>query len=227
MTNYSYKFFLILFSIICQNTYSQDEFFHEIVIEKKLIENEQWEIVGEANFKYIYDEIGWRRWGMSVVGIRKIQKFNVLAGANGYYTFDKSITNFFEIRPWMALQLNFPIVSEIYLRQSLKYEWRFFYSEVNNSTKENYRRLRYQIGFDIPLQGKEESSWKFRPHFEWLFIRDPATFERFSNERDYGILFLKKFSNDHEISFGYKLEEFYDDRTKHGNGHIVVVGYSF
>jgi hypothetical protein len=227
MTNYSCKLLLILFSIICQNAYSQDEFFHEIAIEKKLIENEKWEFVGEVNAKYIYDEIGWRRWGVSFVGVRKIKRFRFSGGTNGYYTFDKSITNFFEIRPWTDIQFNFPIVSKIYLRQKLKYEWRFFFTEGNNSTRENYRRLRYQIGFDIPLPLKEEASWKIRPYFEWFFIRDPATFERFSNERDFGILFIKRFSNEHELLFGYKTEVFYNTENEHGNGHIVSVGYSF
>ena len=142
---------MFLFIILSHHTYSQHEFFHEIVLEKNLVENEDWEFVGEANWNNLYDEPGWRIWGASFAGIRNINRFSLSAGANRYYTFNRRITNFFEIRPRMSLQLIIPIVANITLRQRLKYEWRFFYSEGDNSTRENYRRLRSQIGFDIPL----------------------------------------------------------------------------
>ncbi len=216
-----------LFIILSHQALAQDEFFHEIVIEKKLIEQEEWEFVGEANFKHLYEEPAWRRWGVSFAGVRKGKHFRIHAGVNTYYTFNKDITNFFEVRPWTALQYNIPIVGETTLRQRLKYEWRFFYTEGDNSTRENYRRLRYQIGIDIPIPGEEESSWVIRPFFEWFFIRDPATFERFPNERDYGIRVTKSLKNEHELFFNYRLEEFYNIDTEKGNGHIFLIGYSF
>ncbi len=131
------------------------------------------------------------------------------------------------MRPWTALQYNIPIVAKISLRQRLKYEWRFFYTEGDSSTRENYRRLRYQIGIDIPIPADEESSWIIRPFFEWFFIRDPATFERFPNERDYGITAIKSLKNEHGLFFSYRLEEFYNIDTERGNGHIFLIGYSF
>ena len=124
-----------------------------------LIENEEWEFIGEANFKHLYNEPAWRRWGASFAGVRKIKRFRIHGGVNSYYTFNRDITNFFEVRPWTALQYNIPIIGEITLRQRLKYEWRFFYTEGDNSTRENYRRLRYQIGIDIPIPNEEELSW--------------------------------------------------------------------
>ncbi len=120
-----------------------------------------------------------------------------------------------------------PIVGEITLRQRLKYEWRFFYTEGDKATRENYGRLRYQIAVDIPIPGEEESSWLVRPYFEWFFIRDPATFERFPNERDYGVMIVKSLKNEHELFFSYRLEEFYNTDAEHSNGHIFLIGYSF
>lgn len=216
-----------LFIILSHQALAQDEFFHEIVIEKKLIEHEEWEFIGEANFKHLYEEPVWRRWGVSFVGVRRIKRFRIHGGLNSYYTFNRDITNFFEVRPWTALQYNIPITGEITLRQRLKYEWRFFYTQGDNSTRDNYRRLRYQIGIDIPIPSKEESSWFIRPFFEWFFIRDPATFERFPNERDYGITVIKELKNEHELFFTYRLEEFYNNDMEHGNGHIFLMGYSF
>jgi hypothetical protein len=218
---------VLLFITMSHYAYGQHEFFHEVALEKKLIENEKWEFVSEANFKHLYNESAWRRWGLSVVGIRKIKRFNLSAGLNGYYTFDKSIKNFFEVRPWTALQYNIPIVADIALRQRLKYEWRFFYTEEETTTREDYGRLRYQIGFDIPIPGKEESSWKIRPYFEWFFIRDPAEFERFSNERDFGLMAIKRFKNEHELSFGFTREVYYDLDTARQFGYLILVAYSF
>lgn len=58
-----------------------------------------------------------------------MKRFSLSGRANGYYTFDRSITNFFEMRPWTALQLNIPIAANINFRQKLRYEWRLFYTE--------------------------------------------------------------------------------------------------
>lgn len=205
---------------------AQDEFFHELVIEKIVIENDGWEFTGEANFKHLYNEPAWRRWGVSFVGVKKIKRIRVQGGVNSFYTFNKDITNFFEFRPWTALQYNIPIVRRVKLRQRLKYEWRFFHTQDNRALRENYRRLRYQIGIDLALYD-EENSWTIRPYFEWFIIRDPATFERFPNKRDYGAMIFKTLKNEHELSFSYKLEEFYNIGNERGNGHIFLIRYSF
>ena len=222
-----YKLFGIVLVLISHYAYSQNEFFHELTLEKTFIENEAWEFVGEANFKYSYNEPRWRKWGASLSGIRKIKHFSFSGGFNGYYTFDKGITNFFEARPWMATQFNIPIVEDIVLRQRLRYEWRFFYTEEQPSTRENYRRLRYQIGFDIPISGKKESTLKIRPFFEWFFIRDPASFERFSNERDFGLMVIKTFKNEHDLYVGFTKEVYYDLGAEHISGYTVLLTYSF
>jgi len=226
MKKYVLSFLSFLLIIWSHQALAQDEFFNEIVIEKKLIENEEWEFVGEANFKNLYDEPAWRRWGVSFAGVRKIKRFRIHGGVNSFYTFNRDITNFFEVRPWTAVQYNIPINGKIILKQRLKYEWRFFYTEGDNSTRENYGRLRYQIGIDIPIPSEEESSWIIRPYFEWFFIRDPATFERFPNERDYGVMIVKSLKNEHELFFSYRLEEFYNIDTERSNGHIFLIGYS-
>ncbi|WP_375586072.1 DUF2490 domain-containing protein [Cyclobacterium xiamenense] len=227
MEKYLLRILGSLFIIISHQALGQHEFFHELVLEKTLIEQEEWEFVGEANFKYLYDEPAWRRWGLSFAGVRRIQRFNILAGANSYYTFNRSITNFFEVRPWTAVQYRIPIFGDMTLRQRLKYEWRFFYTKENNSRRENYRRFRYQIGMDIPIPVERESSWVIRPYVEWFLIRDPSTFERFPNERDYGIMVTKRLKNKHEFYFIFRLEEFYNRETQRGNGYIFLSGYSF
>jgi len=227
MKKYLLGIFSGLFIFLSHQALSQNEFFHEIVVEKKLVEKKEWELIGEANFKYVYDEPAWRRWGLSFSGIRKIKRFNVMGGLNSYFTFNRDITNFFEMRPWAAAQFKFPIVKDIVLRQQLKYEWRFFYTEAEPNTNENYGRLRYQIGIDIPIPGKEESSWTIRPYFEWFFIKDPAQFERFSNERDFGLMAIKRFKNEDKLSFGFTREVYYDLEAEREYGYLFFIGYSF
>lgn len=221
------KVLCIILITVCQNSYGQDEFFHELILEKKLMENEKWECVGEANFKHLYSEPAWRRWGLSLSGVRKMNRFSVWSGVNGYHTFNKDITNFFEMRPWAAVQFKLPIVEKITLRQQLKYEWRFFYTEDKAETNESYGRLRYQIGVDIPIPGNKESSWTIRPSMEWFFINDPAEFERFSNERDFGLMAIKRLKNDHKLSFGFTREVYYDLDAAKEFGYLFFVGYAF
>ena len=224
------KYLSILIGLLailsCNKAISQDELFHEISLEKIIVENEQWEFVGEGSWKHLFNEPRWRRFGISLFGVRKINRLHLLSGVNGYYTFNRSIVNFFELRPWAALAYKVSLNSKISLRQRLKAEWRLFYDE-GEAPREDYSRIRYQLGLEIPLSAKEgEAVWKVRPYFEWYFIRDPSTFERFPNERDYGITFIKRMENHHELSLGYKLEEFYNVENEHGNGHIFLIGYS-
>lgn len=226
MNNKASVLFTLLIAFSFQQAMSQDEFFHELRVEKRLIEHEKWEVVGEANWKNLYNKSKWRRWGASLFGVRRIKHFNLFGGFNGYYTFNNSITNFFEVRPWAALRYNIPLISDITLRQRLKGEWRFFFEE-GEEQRQNYRRIRYQLGLDIPLSsGEEESRWHIRPYFEWYFIRDPATFERFPNERDYGFNLIRRFENEHDLSIGYRLETFYNTEEERGNGHLFIIGYT-
>lgn len=225
---------MLLFRSICllcfttvNVAYSQNEIFHELAFEKSILENEKWKLLGEVNFKHLYNEPAWRRWGASMSCIRKINNLSLSAGTNGYYTFDKSIKNFFELRPWTNVQLNLPITKRLICRQRLRYEWRFFYTEESNSTKVNYGRLRYQLGFDIPISKNEETLWRLRPFCELFFIKDPANFERFSNERDFGLLAIKRFKNENELSFGFTSEVYYDLNEKREFGYLIMLGYSF
>ncbi len=217
--------FTLLVAFSFHQAISQDEFFNELRLEKRLIENEKWELVGEGNWKYLYNEPRWRRWGISAFGARRIKQFRLQAGTNGFYTFNRSIANFFELRPWAAILHDLPLIANISLRQRARVEWRFFYEE-GKEQRQDYRRVRYQVGIDIPLFAEEESRWRIRPYFEWYFVRDPATFERFPNERDYGFNLIRRFENEHDLSIGYRLETFYNTEDERGNGHLFVIGYT-
>lgn len=95
----SYNLFTVILILICQNTFGQEDLFHEISFKKILKGNEEWKFEGEANWKHIYDNIGWRRLGTSIGTMRRIRSFNLTSGVFGYFTFNKEVENFFEVRP--------------------------------------------------------------------------------------------------------------------------------
>lgn len=218
---------LILALLSSRQALGQDEFFHELSVEKTFLENEEWEFAGEVTWKNQYNEAGWRRWGVSLFGERRLfDRFRLKGGLNGYYTLNSRFKNFFELRPLLAVSHHLPLGANISLQQRLKVEWRFFYDE-GEAAREDYRRIRYQLGLDIPLSQREpEASWTIRPYVEWYFIGDPATFERFPNERDYGFMLIKPLANEHVLTFGYRLETFYNVESERGNGHLIIIGYS-
>lgn len=226
MSNKASILFVLLTFFSSYEAISQDEFFHELSLEKSLVEKDEWELTGEVDWKNLYNESGWKRWGAALFATKSVRRLHLQGGLSGYYTFNKSITNFFELRPWAAIGYDVSLISTIKLRQRLKGEWRLFYDE-GEAPREHYRRIRYHLGLDIPLwPGESEDRWKVRPYLEWYFIRDPATYERFPNERDYGFTFIRQLENEHELSIGYKLETFYNIETERGDGHLFIIGYS-
>jgi len=216
----------LLFFLVVQKVSAQTEYFHELRIDHTLLEKEKWELAGEVNWKNLYNEPGWRRWGMSFEAVHQLNKFQLIGGGNVFYTFNRKITNFFELRPWWSAQVNIPLFRSISFRHRLRSEWRFFFNEGDNQ-RDNYGRIRYQGALDVPLSTKEDRSWTIRPLFEWFFIRNPAEFERFSNERNYGLFLLHELTHKRRISFGYRYETFYQIEGDHETGHIFIVSYSF
>lgn len=145
---------LSLIFLFTSNLYAQDEFFHEFSLDYTFLEHEKWETSGEVYWKNLYNSSGWRRWGVSLEGARKFDYFNLSGGLNANYTFNKIITNFFELRPWWAFNLNVPLIKGLDLRQRFRSEWRFFF-EQGAETRDNYGRFRYRIAFDIALSEKK------------------------------------------------------------------------
>lgn len=202
---------------------AQDEIFHELELEKVLWENEKWELGARTSWKHIYDEIGWRRFGLEPGIIRNAGNWGFLGGVGTYYTFDKEIDNFWEVRPWVAIQYTFPIFRTISVKQRLRSEWRNFFQKGREGDV-NYHRLRYAIWFGFRLWDSER--WSQQLGFENYFVDLPAVFERFPNERDYRLLFLYEMPNTHELSFGVKVESFYEvDAREKSTALLLIFGY--
>jgi hypothetical protein len=217
--------FCITLIFLTKSASCQSELFQEIGVEKELGEFKELEFSGKLVWKNLYGDPGWRRWGISFVGAKEIKKFKFLGGINGFYTFNSKITNFFELRPWMAADYDISLPADIVLKQRIRPEWRLFFNEEKVG-REDHVRLRYRLNLDFPIDKKDEKFWKLRTSFEWYFT-NPASYERFSNETDYGIFLIRGLKNDHVLSFGYLLEVFYDVESEHVNGHIFSFDYTF
>lgn len=221
--------FLFLITLVCINAKAQSEFFHEIEIGTKVLEKESFKIDVNASWKHLYDEIGWRRWGINTKVVKEMNNWTLNAGLATYYTFHKEINNFIEVRPYIGIGLKTKILNNLLFKQQLRTEWRtFFYS--GDSSNENYFRPRYKIGLDFKINEKEETQegWRLVTNIEWYFNKDTATGERFAQSREYGFTIIRELKNEHEIGLGYKLEKFSKlIHNDHENGQIMMLAYRF
>ncbi|MCH5599307.1 hypothetical protein [Niabella ginsengisoli] len=123
----------------------KDELFHEIEVAHSYINNEKWRGVVAANWKHIYDENGWRRWGGDAYISRKLKIFSFEAGVTASYTFDKDIVNYFEARPWIGLRTDFELGDRLALMQKFKTESRHFFMKMSMQTN-----TAFEAGFYYP-----------------------------------------------------------------------------
>lgn len=233
MNYLSMKTILLSMLMICSVTilYAQeedkDEFFHEIEVSHTYIDNDKWRGVVTGNWKHIYDEIGWRRWGGNAYISRKIKSLAIEAGLTAYYTFDRQITNYFEVRPWLGLRSDLELGNRFLLMQRFKSEYRnLLYSDRYNN--ESFLRSRYMLSLKYDFI-KNRKDWKISPTGEWYFIGKKADAERFVNSFEAGLRIIKIFKNDSELAVGYKLESFKESEVTNnaGKGHLVVLEYGF
>lgn len=219
----------VVFFFACHWVYSQNEFFHEISVAKTLSETEKWDISAEANWKHIYDEVGWRRAGIDFEFERELQVLKFSTGASTYYTFNKKIQNFWEFRPWIALGLRTDLFRRISFLQRIRAEWRNFRGE---NVSDNYDRIRYRLILDYAARESTEKPLNLQVASEWYFFDKPTIVERFPRFRDFSIRVIKGFPNMHRLILGYKIEFFLDETdetvgAEGGNGHLVMIGYEF
>lgn len=231
--NYIYnssKYFIIcLIVLFGLNTNAQSEFFHEIEIGTQVLEKESFNIDVTASWKHLYDEVGWRRWGVNTKVTKKTNNWSLNGGLAIYFTFHKEIDNFLEVRPYIGIGLKTRISDKLDFKQRIRTEWRnFIYS--GDSDNENYLRPRYKIGLDYLLSENEETheGWKLVTDFEWYFNKDTASGERFAQSREFGFKIIRELKNKHEIGLGYKYEKLTKLFHNHEeNGNIIVLEYRF
>lgn len=222
----------IITTLLLVSTYfsanAQEAFFYEIKTGINLLEKKTFSLEANANWKHVYDEIGWRRLGVAGMATKKLKNWSFYGGLSMFYTFNKNIDNYLEIRPQIGLGLTTPIVDRLTLNQRFLGEWRtYFYSGENKS--ENYTRSRYRILLNyIVVENKEkQTAWKIKPSVEWYFTKNTAYGERFAESRRYTLMLSHEFKNKDELSIGYRYENFIKLIEENEIGHLVLLEYSF
>lgn len=221
----NHKILIILLCLLTGKAFSQ-EVFHDLEINKIFQNTEKWKIDAAMNWKHIYDEVGWRRWGASGMVTQKMGIFGLRAGLMAFYTFDKDIVNHWELRLWLGVQLKNKIADQLYLIQEVRGEWRnIFYAD--NQYKGNIR-TRYKVGLEYEFPENEEAKtkgWGLATEAEWYFIKDKdIASERFNNTREISFIATKGISEKTILGFGYKFETLNKNIYSHTeNGHNIVV----
>lgn len=204
----------------------QDEFFHEAEVGYTYINNTKWRGAAAANWKYIYDKTGWRRWGGDAYISRKLKFVSFEGGLTANYTFDKDIVNYFEVRPWIALRTDFELNPRLLLLQKFKTESRhFFHSDVHANEYRIRNRFLLSLKYNII---RNRTDWKLNATGEWYFVGRNADAERFSNSVEFGLRLIKVLKKERELIVGYKRESYkseYISDKKHG--HIFTLEYAF
>lgn len=205
----------------------KDEFFHEIEVAYTFVNNDKWTGAVTTNWKHIYDEIGWRRWGGDIYISRKIKSIAIESGITVNYTFDKDIVNYLDVRPWLGLRSDLQLSERTFLMQKFKIESRNLYFD-ESYRNEHLLRSRYLLSLKYNFF-KDQENWKLNPTTEWYFIDRQVDAERFVNSVEFGIRIIKVFENENELAFGYKIESFKKTNLSEnsGRGHILVLEYGF
>lgn len=217
---------LILIFFLTKFGFSQTEYFHEIEIGTEVLEKEIFALEVNASWKHIYDEIGWRRWGINAMAIKDVKNWTFYGGLTTFYTFNKNIDNFLELRPQVGLGLKTEITDKFFMNQRLLGEWRTFYYSGENE-EENYTRTRYRLMLNYIISENEEkaTAWKIKPSIEWYFTKNVAIGERFAQSREYTFKLIRGFKNKHELGIGYRLEKFIKFIEENETGHIFLLEY--
>jgi|GEM_PF-1179129 len=205
----------------------KDELFHEIEVAYTFVNNDKWRGAIITNWKHIYDEIGWGRWGGDIYISRKIKSIAIESGITVNYTFDKDIVNYLDVRPWLGLRSDLQLSERTFLMQKFKIESRNLYFD-ESYRNEHLLRSRYLLSLKYNLF-KDQENWKLNPTTEWYFIDRQVDAERFVNSVEFGIRIIKVFENENELAFGYKIESFKKTNLSEnsGRGHILVLEYGF
>lgn len=207
---------------------AQEDFFYEMKVSTNLVEKESFYLEVNTNWKHVYNEVGWRRLGVAGMATKKINNWSLYGGLSTFYTFNKDIVNYLEIRPRIGLGLTTPIVDRLSLNQRLLGEWRnHFYSKENRNRSYTRSRYRVLLNYTIAENKEKQTAWKVKPSIEWYFTKNVAYGERFAESRRYTLMLSREFKNKDELSIGYRYENFIKLLEQNKIGHLVLLEYSF
>ncbi len=206
---------------------SQTEIFHDFAYEFKVTKSEEWGLNGELEWKHLYGEEGWSRASFDLKTRKELGVLELIGGLKNNYTFDNNIENFWEIRPWIGVELENKLSSKLLLTQELKGEFRNFF--FKDSEYDFNFRTKFKIGLEYPLKSIETEEkeayedWILATEVEWFFFSYEEINERFINSREYSILVSKKVFENRILSFGFRYEEYSNNLENENDKAVTVV----
>jgi len=211
--------FLSIYFVSCQT-----EVFHDFSYEFNVNKSDEWDLNGELEWKNLYGEEGWSRASFDLKTYKELGVIGLIGGFKNNYTFDDDIVNFWEIRPWIGLELVNKLSSKLLLKQELKGEFRNFF--FNDSEYDFNFRTKFKVGLEYPLKSIEEEAeedWIIATEIEWFFLRNEDINERYINSREYSLLISKKVLEGRLLSFGIRFEEYSNNLVNENDKAITVV----
>lgn len=194
---------LIAICFIISPAFSQVNQFAAIQVSKELGTFKKYDVSAAARWKHFFSENGWSR--MQVRGdiSRDFNNWRILGGLVTQFTYDESISDYFELRPWLGLRLSSPVISRLNFQQTIKFEWRNLMF-TDGSPGKTTTRARYKLGlqYDFPRD------WGAKMGYEWYFLPNKDLGTRFisSNELSFGAFVT--FSHKYKLDFTYFFERF-------------------
>lgn len=185
---------------------SQENEFSSFQIKKNLVDNVKWNTAALIHWKKFYSDNGWTRVGIDALVKRKLNVWNIYGGLVTNFTYDESISNNWEVRPWFGIDLTNVIYNKLKFNQMFRFEWRnlmFSDKDINKITTRYRYRLRPNYTF-------KENSWGAFASFEWYFLPNTKLGNRFINSRELSIGVSKVFS-ELKLQFVYTREQFVND----------------
>jgi hypothetical protein len=201
---------------------AQTEVFHDLSISHELKDGQKWKIDSELEWKHLYGEEGWSRTSIDFFATRELGVISFIGGLKNNYTFDNDIVNFWEIRPWIGVELENKLTKKLILKQELNGEFRNFF--LNDDTYDFNFRTKFNVALEYPLIEKEEvEDWILSTEVEWFFLRNEEINERFINSREYSLLISKKIQRHKLLTFGIRLEEYSNNLINESEKAITFV----
>lgn len=182
----------------------------------------KWSTNLAGHYKQFLNEDGWNRIGADYSAIRSFGNWNVQGGFVVNFTFDKSIENFWELRPWIGAGLISQISDNFDFQQTFRFEWRNLLFTEGTENKVT-TRTRYKIKPIYDL-GKD---WTAYTSFEWFLLPNDDLGARFVNSREWSLGVSKKLAT-WKIDVSYTRERFSAFFLPDAiNGNTIAVSITF
>lgn len=206
--------------------------FGEFDLSHTIRHNDKWKHELSGSFKNFFSNKEWTRVGVNWRSTRNLGQWAVDGGIQTNFTFDKVLSDYYEIRPSVSLNLTTPVLNRLDFKQRMRFEWRNTIHRAD-SLDNSSTRVRYRIQPTYRFKDNLNRSWIRRgwtiaSSTEWYFISKKNIEQRFNNSLDINTTITKEINDKHSLSLEYSHEKynkvFNPDKI---GGNTVQITYTF